>query len=127
MNENGFQTNLDFDELKISSQGAYGFRPYQLLVSSIVGCSGGVLRKILEKKRLPFKKITISSQIKRNQDIANRIEEIHLHFNIYGDDITPEKIKKSLELTRKNCSMIQSVQDSIKITEDFELKGTHLL
>lgn len=127
MNENGFQTNLEFGELKISSQEAYGFRPYQLMVSSIAGCSGGVLRKILEKKRLTFEKITISSQIKRNQDKANRIEEIHLFFTIYGDDIAPEKIKKALELTRKNCSMMQSVQNSIKITEEFELKGTHLL
>nr|WP_246050050.1 hypothetical protein [Aquibacillus sediminis] len=32
------------------------------------------------------------------------------------------KVEKALALTRKNCGMIQSVQDSIHITETYELK-----
>ncbi|RBN37812.1 osmotically inducible protein C, partial [Priestia megaterium] len=29
---------------------------------------------------------------------------------------------KSIELARKNCSMLQSVIDSIEVTETFEIK-----
>ncbi|MFD2681860.1 OsmC family protein [Bacillus seohaeanensis] len=126
MNEHGFQTNVGFGELKVSSQEEYGFRPYQLLVSSVAVCSGGWLRSILKKMRIPFDDITISTTVGRNPEIANRIESIDLLFTISGKDISPKKVEKALAITRKNCAMIQSVQDSIKITESFELNYPHL-
>lgn len=122
MKEKGFQAELEYDVLNVSADENFGFRPYQLLISSIVGCSGGVFRKILEKKRLAYEDITISANVKRNPEIANRIEEIHLVYTIIAEDLEPSKIEKALELTRKNCAMIQSVQDSIVITEEFEIK-----
>lgn len=126
MNENGFQTKLGFDELQISPQEDHGFRPYQLFVSSIVGCSGGVLRKILQKMRIQVDDIHISAQVQRNEEKANRIEKIHLTYMIYGENIPLGKVEKALKITRKNCSMIQSVADSINITEEVEIKETDL-
>ena len=45
MKENGFSTSFEYGESDISGNEQYGFRPYQLLVSSIAVCSGGVLEK----------------------------------------------------------------------------------
>ncbi|RKQ33556.1 OsmC family protein [Oceanobacillus halophilus] len=123
MNEEGFQSDFEFGTLKVSSNDQFGFRPYALLVSSVAVCSGGVLRKILEKKRISFDDIKISADVKRNPDIANRVEEIKLHFTIIGNDISEDKVEKAMNLTRKNCSMIQSVQDSIHVVETFEIKN----
>lgn len=122
MNTNGFQTKLVYDELKISAHENDGFNPYELFVSSIVGCSGGVLRKVFQKMRLQINDINISVQVIRNAEKAYRIEQIHLTFIIYAENITRETVEKAIKLARKNCSMIQSVQDSIQITESFELK-----
>mgnify|MGYP005831623355 FL=1 len=55
----GFYTELDFGRLDVAGDEQYGFRPYQLLVSSIAVCSGGVLRKILAKMRLDVRDIHI--------------------------------------------------------------------
>ena len=123
MNENGFQTSVEFGELHISGQDEHGFRPYVLLVSSVVGCSGGILRKILHKMRIPFNDIHVSVHVVRNKKEANRIEEINIKFIIYGEDISPVKVEKALVLTTKYCSIIQSIKDSIKITESFEIKS----
>lgn len=123
MNENGFQTTVEFGDLKISGQEEHGFRPYVLLVSSVVGCSGSILRKILKKMRISFNDIRVSVQVVRNQEEANRIEEIDIKFIIYGEDISSMKVEKALELTNKYCSIIQSIKDSIKITETFEIKS----
>lgn len=49
MTEHGFVTETEFGTLEISSNEEKGFRPYQLMVSSIAACTGGVMRKILEK------------------------------------------------------------------------------
>ncbi len=121
MKENGFETEVEYGKLQVCGDEKFGFRPYQLLVSAVAVCSGGVLRKVLEKKRLVFSDITVTTEIARNEKKANSIESIHMHFVITGTALSNEVIEKCLHVTRKNCSMVQSVEDSIKITESFEV------
>lgn len=121
MKEVGFYTETANGRLNIAADEAHGFRPYQLLVSSVAVCSGGIIRKILEKKRKAYKDIQIKADVVRNPEIADRIEEIHLHFIITGADIDEAQMEKIMALTRKNCSMVQSVLGSIEIKETFEL------
>ena len=122
MTENGFETETAFGILTVSADDAYGFRPYQLLVSSIAVCSGGVLRKILEKMRMPAENISIQvKEVVRNADEANKLEQIHLHFIIEGTKIDETKMEKAMELTKKNCAMVQSVIESIRIVETYEV------
>ncbi|WP_408009398.1 OsmC family protein [Pseudalkalibacillus sp. A8] len=117
MTEGGFTTKFEYGKLDISGNEEYGFRPYQLLVSSVAVCSGGVLRKVLEKMRYPFEDIAVNANVERNEAEANRIEKIELTFHIKASDWNEQKIEKAMQLTRKNCSMIQSVQDSIEVVE----------
>ncbi|ANU12414.1 OsmC/Ohr family protein [Planococcus halocryophilus Or1] len=122
MNENGFTGHLPFGDLQISSNEEHGFRPYQLLVSSLAICSGGVMRKVFDKMRMSFEDIQIEvKEVVRNDEVAGRVEKVHLHFIITGD-IKDEKMPRILELTRKNCSMVQSVQDSIEVVETYEIR-----
>lgn len=122
MTEHGFETETGFGKLQISPKDEHGFRPYQLLVSSIAVCSGGILRDILNKMRMPATNVTVEvKDVVRNADIANKLEKIHLHFIIEGDEIEEKKMDRVLDLTRKNCSMIQSVINSIEVVETYEL------
>ncbi|AQS56939.1 OsmC family protein [Novibacillus thermophilus] len=121
MKENGFVTQTKYGELHISPDDQDGFHPFQLMVSSIVGCSATMLRKILTKMRITFKDINVSVLVERNETEARRIEKLHLHFEIFGKELRKEKIEKALVLSRKNCAMIQSVQGSIQVSESFEI------
>ncbi|MFC0557485.1 OsmC family protein [Halalkalibacter alkalisediminis] len=120
MKENSFVTEFEFGTLEVSGNADYGFRPYQLLVSSIAVCSGGVLRKVLDKKRIKYEDIKINANVKRNEAGVNEVTDIHIHFVLVGIDGTDEKIAKALEIATKNCPIVQSVKDSIRITETFE-------
>ncbi len=122
MTEHGFETTTSFGKLEISGNDEYGFRPYQLLVSSLAVCSGGVMRNILDKMRMPVKHIAIEvKEVKRNPDIASRVEKIHLHFKLEGAELDDSKMARVFELTKKNCSMVQSVIDSIEVVETYEI------
>lgn len=121
MKEVGFQTTTEYGELHVAGDEAYGYRPYQLMVASIAVCSGGVLRKILAKKRMQIEDMTISTNVERNEAKANRIEKIHIHYTIKGQELNHNKIEQSIKLASKNCPMAQSVKDSIVIEETFEL------
>ncbi|WP_339254021.1 OsmC family protein [Sporosarcina sp. FSL W8-0480] len=79
MTENDFETDTTFGNLQISANDEFGFRPYQLLVSSVAVCTGGVLRKILERKRMPANHIAIEvKEVMRNEEFANRVEKIKI-------------------------------------------------
>lgn len=116
-----YDMKTNFGEMKISSNDENGFRPFQLMVASIAGCSGTVMKKIFMKKRLDIEDITIKADVTRNPDKADRIEKIHLTFIVKSNDLDEKAMEKVVQLTRKNCSMVQSVEDSIEITESFEI------
>lgn len=119
MTENGFKTDVEFGELHVSGDSHAGYRPYQLLLASIAVCSGGIMRKILDKKRMSYSMIKIKTKMERNK--TGKVTKVHLHFIITGLQIGDEAMGKIMRLTRKNCEMVQSVQDAIQITESFEL------
>lgn len=121
MKEVGFTTELEYGELNVAGDEQYGFRPYQLMVSSIAVCSGGVLRTILKKKRMEVEDISLTADVTRNEQEANRIEKIQIHYVIKGKDLAHDKVEQAVELAKKNCPMVQSVKDSIEVTETFEI------
>ncbi|KGX92980.1 osmotically inducible protein C [Pontibacillus halophilus JSM 076056 = DSM 19796] len=120
MKDQGVRTSFEFGTLEISGNEEYGFRPFQLMVSSIAGCSVSVFRKILDKQRIDYSDIQVSAEVERNEKEANRIEKINLHYVVKGKNLDPEKLNKNLELSSKNCSMVQSVVNSIEINETLE-------
>lgn len=121
MTENGFSGNLPFGELSVSTNEEHGFRPYQLLVASLAVCSAGIIRKVLEKQRMPADDIQAEvKEIVRIDEEAGRVSKVHLHFLIKGD-IDESKMPRVMELTRKNCSMVRSVENSIEVIETYEI------
>lgn len=121
MTENGFSGDLPFGELAVSTNEEFGFRPYQLLVASLAVCSAGIIRKVLEKQRMPAEDIQAEvKEIIRIDEEAGRVSKVHLHFLIKGD-IDESKMPRVMELTRKNCSMVRSVENSIEVVETYEL------
>ncbi|MFD2760154.1 OsmC family protein [Lentibacillus juripiscarius] len=120
LKEEGMRIDLEYGQLDISGDETYGFRPFQLMVASIAGCSASVFRKILKKQRTEIADLTIQTKVERNPDEANRIERIDLHYVIKGYNLDDDKLYKNLALARKNCSMVRSVEDSITIEETLE-------
>lgn len=121
MKEHGFSMQTEFGELSISRDVEHGFRPFELLVASMAGCSSTALKVVLTKMRIDFSGMKVLVNVERNEVKANRIEKVNLHFIIQGEDLLQEKIEKAGTIARKHCAIIQSVKDSIQVTESFEI------
>lgn len=115
--EGSFTAQFGGSELTIAKDNDIGFRPFQLMISSLAGCSGFVFSQILEKQRIHLDDFYITAEIERNVAKANRIEKVDLIFHVKGDNLNEEKLERNLQLTRKNCGMIQSVAEQIEVTE----------
>lgn len=116
-----FQTELEYGTLTISGNSELGFRPFQLLVSSIAGCSGSVFKKILEKKKIAYDEIEIDARVERDEKQANKVTKIELQFTVIGQNLDIEQLEKSLHIASKNCSMVQSVKDAITVIEKVQI------
>ncbi|SDJ11729.1 OsmC family protein [Natribacillus halophilus] len=121
-NEEAFSTEAPFGLLQISGEDEHGFRPYQLLVSAIAGCSGSVLRKIMRKRRIDIGDIRISADVTRNDEEPHEVETVHLHYTVRAAGVKEEQMEKMVELAKKNCTIVQSVEPAIKVSESFTLE-----
>lgn len=117
----GMRTELAYGVLSVSGNEDFGYRPFELMVASIAGCSGSVFRKILKKQRVGMEDLVITAEVDRNPDEANRIERIKLKYTVKGRYLDPDKLYKSLAIARKNCSMIRSVENCVKIEEELTI------
>lgn len=116
---NEITTDLPYGELQIGKEN--GYTPLELLIASIAGCSSIVFRTILEKKRITYNEFTIEAEIVRSEVLSKPVESIHLHYKIKAEGIAQEQLEKALELAVKNCTIVQSVKDSIQVIETIEL------
>ncbi|SEQ49664.1 OsmC family protein [Piscibacillus halophilus] len=115
------KTETNFGPLDISPNEDEGFRPFQLMVASLAGCSASVFRKILNKQKVEFDEMTIDADVERTGDDVNKIEKVTLTFKVKGQDLNRSKLEKSLQIASKNCSMVQSVIGSIEVIETVEV------
>lgn len=121
VNDVNISTKFNFGELVISGDENGGFRPFELMIASIVGCSGSVFQKILKKQRTHVEDLYIQAEVRRNPEDANRIEWIRLNYTVKGHNLNIDRLYKNLELSRKNCSMIHSVEQCITIEESINI------
>ncbi|GEN46823.1 OsmC family protein [Alkalibacillus haloalkaliphilus] len=113
-------TDLEYDQLVISGDESEGFRPFQLMMSSLAGCSVLVYKRILQKQKIEYDEMTVEAEVQRSDDAVNKIEKVNLHFKVTGHNLNEEKLQKSLNTASKNCSMVQSVVPTIEVEETVE-------
>ncbi len=112
---------LEYGFLPISPNTEMGYRPMELFVSSLTGCSTAVLANILTKKRIDYKRIDVQVSAVRNPEQANRIEQLTFNVMVQTDTVDKaNQAEKVAGLVLKNCGMIQSVIGSIDIRYQIE-------
>nr|WP_308215437.1 OsmC family protein [Sinobaca sp. H24] len=66
--------------------------------------------------------IKIHTNVERSGTEADEITKVSIHFIVDSLHQNDKKMQKNMELTRKYCSMVQSVKDSIQVEETYEWK-----
>jgi len=101
-----------------------GFRPMQLLLAAVGGCSAIDVISILKKQRQEIKGIDIEVTGTR-QAVENHslYRKIHLHFKLEGK-IEKEKAERAVQLSvDKYCSVAKTLEPTAKISYDVTVNG----
>ena len=118
-NDSNLEVHLDGNE-KIGGENG-GFRPMQLILAAIAGCSSIDLVLILEKQRQTLRDLRITVTGERADAIPSPFETIHLHFELIGA-IDSEKATRAVELAvDRYCSVGEMLKQSVQITHSFEI------
>ena len=100
-----------------------GFRPMEVVLAGLAGCSGIDVVNILKKSRVDFSSIDIEVEADRKEGaIPSPFVKIHLKFLIHGTGIDKAKAEKAVALSlEKYCSVTASLDPNISVTA-----STHL-
>jgi putative redox protein len=99
-----------------------GFRPMQMLLAAMGGCSAVDVVTILRKQREELKDIKITITGEREKDKAPSLyTEVHAHFKLFGN-IDKEKAQKAVALSvGKYCSVAKTLEKTAKVTFSVEV------
>ena len=100
----------------------HGFRPMQLLLTALGGCSAIDLISILKKQKQELEDITITVTGDREKDtVPSLFREVHVHFSLYGN-LEEDKVKKAVSLAvEKYCSVAKTLEKTATVTHSFEI------
>lgn len=122
-NENGFSVELDA-KAAIGGDGK-GFRPMEMLLVGLGGCSGIDMVNILSKQKEPLDDIKIGIKATRkDEDMPPIFDVIDIHFDLFGD-LNNNKVERALAMTfEKYCSVANILGQSAKINFTYAVKKT---
>jgi putative redox protein len=99
-----------------------GFRPMQMLLAALGGCSTIDIVNILNKQKQPLEDIQITINGEREPNVEPSLfRDIHVHFRLTGD-LDEAKVKRAVDLSMtKYCSVAKTLEYSARITYDFSI------
>lgn len=113
-NAGGFKVELDA-KAEIGGEGK-GFRPMEMLLAGLGGCSGIDMVNVLTKQKEPLEDIKISIRAtRRDEEIPAIFKVINIHFDLYGA-LSAGKVERALSMTfEKYCSVSNILERSAEL------------
>lgn len=99
-----------------------GFRPMQVLLAGLGGCSSIDVISILKKQKQPLQDIRVSVNGERdNGQVPALFKDIHVHFTLAGE-LDEDKVKKAIDLSMdKYCSVAKTLEKTATITHSYQI------
>jgi len=100
-----------------------GWRPVELLLLGMAGCTGVDVVSILEKKREDVRGIEIEVQGDPFvDDYPHYYQTINVHYTVTGAGVKPGSVASAIELSEeKYCSVKGSLGPQCDVTTSFEI------
>lgn len=100
-----------------------GFRPMEMLLLGVGGCSSFDVVQILQKGRNDIVKCVTEITAERVDAVPSVFSRIHLHFIVSGRNLKAVAVERAVKLSaEKYCSAsIMLSKAAVDITHDFEV------
>lgn len=107
-----------------SSEGGavQGFRPTELLLAALAGCTGTDVAEILRKKRQRLTGLQVLVTSVRRPQPPRAYREVHVEYLLQGHRLREEAVKRAIELSAtRYCSVAASLRPDCKLTTSYQI------
>ncbi len=99
-----------------------GFRPMEMLLLGLGGCTAFDVVTILNKSRQNIDDCEVHIKAERAESIPKVFTRIHIHFVISGRGLDEIKVEKAVNLSaEKYCSASEMLAKTAEMTHDFKV------
>jgi len=99
-----------------------GFRPIELMLVGLAGCTAMDVISILHKKKLAVSALEVRAEAERADEHPRVFTRIHLRYRVTGTGIDPAAVARAIELSEtKYCPAQAMLRPAVPITSSFEI------
>jgi putative redox protein len=99
-----------------------GFRPAELPLMGLAGCTGMDTVEILKKMREPVTGLDVRVTTEKKKDTPPGYDGIHVEYAVRGKGLSPAKVERAVKLSEeKYCTVGAVLSKATKITHTIEI------
>lgn len=100
-----------------------GFRPVELVLHGLAGCTAMDVISVLEKKRQDVRGIEVNVTGTQREDEYPKIySAIEVEYVVYGHEVKPEAVARAIELSEhKYCSVGGMLGQQVNVTSTYRV------
>ncbi|MCJ7676134.1 MAG: OsmC family protein [Anaerolineales bacterium] len=99
-----------------------GFRPIELMLVGLAGCTAMDVISILHKKKLAVSAFEVRAEAERADEHPRVFTRIHLRYRVTGTGIDPAAVARAIELSEtRYCPAQAMLRPAVPITSSFEI------
>jgi putative redox protein len=99
-----------------------GYKPSEMLLFSLAGCTGIDIVRILEKQKQQLTALEIELVGQQPDEYPKPMETIEIKFTARGKNLDPQKVARAIELSeQKYCTVGLTLQNKTRITSSYKV------
>jgi putative redox protein len=100
-----------------------GFRPANLLLAALAGCTGYDVVNILEKQRQRLSALEVRVRGIQQPDPPWTFTDIHVEYLLRGQELDPQRVERAIKLSEESyCSVAATIGGRARLTTSFRIE-----
>ncbi len=120
-----FESEIDGFNVQMDSAAlgkGKGPSPKQLMLLSVMGCTGMDVASLMEKMRVPFTGFRIEAEAPLTEEHPKVLSEVRLKYIVTGTGIKREKAEKAISLSQERyCGVSIMLKKHCPVTWELEI------
>ena len=122
---NGHKLIIDADH-EVGGEN-FGPRPKPFMLAALGGCTAMDVISILKKMRVEVKSLNVKVEGELSEEHPKRFYQMHVTYEIEGDDLPMDKVKKAVTLSEdRYCGVSAVYKDVIEMTSEIVVNNKDL-
>jgi putative redox protein len=117
-NMSGYSLTIDSDE---PAPGQAYFRPKNLMLSALAGCTGLDVVSLFNKMKLNVDEFTIEIKAQLTEEHPKYYHKVHVVYHFHGSELNEERLKRCVDLSaEKYCGVAEMFRQFSELTYAIE-------